>query len=689
MRVRVARSLLLAASSLLLLVPTSHTASAQTSMDLSGYEVTALPNYVTADGLGTHILSPNSTISYPGIDTSLDHTGVVELILTLTSGGAIRCSGSLLPGGTHILTAAHCVTDNSGVIDVNGGSANFNLAGGSSSVGISTVTAHPDWNGSLLGGNDIAIIALNGAAPVSAPVYDIYRGFNEVSTGSPTIKVGYGRSGFGDTGDTLASGTKRGGLNSYDLYSNFGANPTNSILMYDFDNGQSANDAIDWFGGPAHLGFGDDEVMAAPGDSGGPSFIEANDSQLTLSSENLGAVIVGANLTHDVEITKSGSNSTSYDLTIMGDSNTSSLTDRSFVAAGDVSDHKVAGVTSGTVAFGGQTQSQGGPDIDNTSFNASFGEFGIDTSVEYFQSFIDSVVSPAAPANATQFESVSVDTSSAGDKTVVMLLDNLATTSEFSGVGSSDINDVAGLTATVLDHSNASFDSILDQDSFVLDFGTVNLGQNGGSLADSFSIFNLESTVGFTADLLVTDATAVSGDTSVLSLIDPNLTIAAGDSGLAWANLDTTTFGSYSAVWDIEVSDENLLGSTTSSLQITLIADILSGFIAGDFDGSGQVEQGDLTLLLTYWGAVVADGQAPDSSWVNTADITAGAIDQDELTVLLSNWGNTASLNDDLVDEISATTGLSSMQITAMIPEPTTAIVFSLGLISLLSRRQG
>jgi len=111
-------------------------------------------------------------------------------------------------------------------------------------------------------------------------------------------------------------------------------------------------------------------------------------------------------------------------------------------------------------------------------------------------------------------------------------------------------------------------------------------------------------------------------------------------------------------------------------------------FIPGDFDGSGQVEQGDLTLLLNNWGAVVADGQAPEAGWVNLDDITAPAIDQDELTLLLNNWGNIAPLSDVLIDEISLATGLSTSEVTALIPEPTTAMVLALGGLGLLARRR-
>jgi len=241
-----------------------------------------------------------------------------------------------------------------------------------------------------------------------------------------------------------------------------------------------------------------------------------------------------------------------------------------------------------------------------------------------------------------------------------------------------------------LDHANASFSGALDVDSITIDFGQVNVGEGGGTLVELFTMFNLEQTLDFTSDLVITGATAVSGDTSILSVLDQALVIEAGDSAPGLAVLDTSTAGTYSSVWNIEYSDEDVLGAATGTLQLNLTGQVgaLASFIPGDFDGSGQVEQGDLTLLLNNWGAVVADGQAPEAGWVNLDDITAPAIDQDELTLLLNNWGNIAPLSDVLIDEISIATGLSTSEVTALIPEPTSLSLLMLASgVGLMRRR--
>src|SRR5690606_21157468 len=102
-----------------------------------------------------------------------------------------------------------------------------------------------------------------------------------------------------------------------------------SILMYDFDSGSSANDTFGIIASIHNLGLGNDEVMTAPGDSGGP--------------------------------------------TLFGE--------------------QIAGITS----YSARHPDYG--DIDSVPEpNSSFGEFGGDTRVSIFASWIDSLIDvPGAP----------------------------------------------------------------------------------------------------------------------------------------------------------------------------------------------------------------------------------------------------------------------------------------------------
>ncbi|MEM8783439.1 MAG: SpoIID/LytB domain-containing protein [Planctomycetota bacterium] len=62
--------------------------------------------------------------------------------------------------------------------------------------------------------------------------------------------------------------------------------------------------------------------------------------------------------------------------------------------------------------------------------------------------------------------------------------------------------------------------------------------------------------------------------------------------------------------------------------------------LAGDYDGSGQVEQGDLNLVLNNWGTNVDIAGVPEG-W--RFGLPTGAIDQAELNAVLNNWGATAA----------------------------------------------
>jgi len=126
--------------------------------------------------------------------------------------------------------------------------------------------------------NDIAIIELAETAPQFADRYDIYRGDDEL--GQTVTFVGYGSTGTGDTGKNAAypTGVARYGDNTYDILSGEwkGSDVWGTdigCLLYDFDDGTKAHDAIGNNSGEQNLGVGDREVSHAGGDSGGPGFI--------------------------------------------------------------------------------------------------------------------------------------------------------------------------------------------------------------------------------------------------------------------------------------------------------------------------------------------------------------------------------------------------------------------------------
>ena len=197
----------------------------------------------------------SSVVAYNQVVDGVNLNGVVEL----DSSDGFGCSGSLLSDGYSILTAAHCVTSSPSYVNVY-----FPGPSGSVDYIATTYYVDPLYTGDSTQGNDLAIVRLNQAAPSSAIGYSLYTGF----TTSTILLAGYGETGTGTTGATGGFGTLRQGQNRYDaLGAAVFTGWSNNMLMGDFDNGTTTNNA---------LGSTDpditNEVDISFGDSGGPSF---------------------------------------------------------------------------------------------------------------------------------------------------------------------------------------------------------------------------------------------------------------------------------------------------------------------------------------------------------------------------------------------------------------------------------
>lgn len=229
------------------------------------------PLYTTYGDPANYLTSPGG---------SLDGAGL--LFLDHSDGYTYGCTGGLLWTGEHVLTAAHCVTNDNGNMVLQSGTVTFEGDSGTETIAIDAAATkvHNKWNGDIFKGNDVAVLKL-----VSAPTDDITRyqidrdGSGDI--GAVVDKVGYGRSGNGDDGDVLAFGDKRNGQNQYDdvadtMLKALGLKARahfvpGSVLQYDFDNGVTNNDAFGLFFNNNGLGLGSAEVNSASGDSGGPA----------------------------------------------------------------------------------------------------------------------------------------------------------------------------------------------------------------------------------------------------------------------------------------------------------------------------------------------------------------------------------------------------------------------------------
>jgi Trypsin len=148
------------------------------------------------------------------------------------------CSGTLIAPQV-VLTAGHCAEG------VGNTAGRFEIAG--TTYATSQVIVHPQYNDALIGtdnANDLAVYRLNRPVTGVTPS-PIYRTTPQV--GQTLTLVGFGAGGTGNSGHDGSFGTKRVGTTPIDQVST-------RLLLWRFDNNTESN--------------------TAPGDSGGPAFIQ-------------------------------------------------------------------------------------------------------------------------------------------------------------------------------------------------------------------------------------------------------------------------------------------------------------------------------------------------------------------------------------------------------------------------------
>lgn len=225
-----------------------------------------------------------------------------------TAPGGFICTASAIDA-THILTAAHCVRNRNP-----DGSADavsqilFVLPSVGAVIPTVGFSANPLFDalepivGAFAPG-DLAVIELAFPIPAGVETYDLYRDSDELM--KETQHYGHGRSGVGETGATGGADFFYGrtGKNRYDeIFAPLIGIPFFEQLIHDFDDGTGGTDASPWWYSPAFLcpasqekgvgnaskcnvakgqgrayrgkGYGDLEVGIAPGDSGGPGFVD-------------------------------------------------------------------------------------------------------------------------------------------------------------------------------------------------------------------------------------------------------------------------------------------------------------------------------------------------------------------------------------------------------------------------------
>jgi secreted trypsin-like serine protease len=239
-------------------------------LDLGGLTLEATPYIVAAGDINSALYStPRGGIA----------DSVAGLLLQTTAGNFL-CSGTLLPSGMDILTAAHCVTDINGQFNLLGGSATFfPNPSGTQVIPFAGAQKFSAYNGNLFAGNDLAVIHLQSPAAPAIPRENLYTSTDEL--GKTYNVVGFGATGSLGVGYTPGSaGGRHQGFNQFDAtlaVLGLGSN----VLLSDFDNGTPEHDGFGFFFGLDGLGLGLNEVVTAPGDSGGPAFIDGKIAGIT------------------------------------------------------------------------------------------------------------------------------------------------------------------------------------------------------------------------------------------------------------------------------------------------------------------------------------------------------------------------------------------------------------------------
>ena len=221
---------------------------------------------------------------------------------------------------------------------------------------------------------------------------------------------------------------------------------------------------------------------------------------------------------------------------------------------------------------------------------------------------------------------LNTNTLSAGARSGSLTIDNLDVTSGGgSGRGANDGDDLIDIALDVLDHANPSFAGSSDLNFLTVNFGTIAVGSTVPTF--DLDIFNLESTAGFTADLDL-DAIVGSGDTAMLTtdgeLFGGASALVAGANSSLTVSLDTSTVGTFAAVYTLSFSDEDLQGaSSLGPLELVLSGSVEEFAIASaDFNQDVDVDGGDFLV----WQRGLLAGTSPAEGDAN-GDMTIDGLD--------------------------------------------------------------
>jgi len=189
-----------------------------------------------------------------------DPVGVVKRF------GTIVDSSGILISPNWVLTAAHTIPSGAPT-------PTDTWTFGGEIRGIAQAIRNPNSDGQIANGFDVALHRLDSPITTIAPA-PLYTGTAASLIDQTLTYVGYGKSGTGSTGDTIAAGTKRAGMNIAEQLG-FVSGPniySDQLLFADMDaQGGGWGNPL---GGPLRSNPVPLEILIALGDSGGGLFVE-------------------------------------------------------------------------------------------------------------------------------------------------------------------------------------------------------------------------------------------------------------------------------------------------------------------------------------------------------------------------------------------------------------------------------
>lgn len=196
----------------------------------------------------------------------------------------------------------------------------------------------------------------------------------------------------------------------------------------------------------------------------------------------------------------------------------------------------------------------------------------------------------------------------------LIVIDNLdVTTQGGAGNGSNDGDDFIELSISVLEHSNPSFSNPKDADSLLIELGDVELGDSPEGTSISISNLAAVSGAALTADLDL-DSITETDPGEKFSISGPLFdNLVAGQSQQLTLNVVADELGSYSALFEFNLSDEDIPGATAQTITLTATMNVVEGFVLGDADDDGVLTNLDIApFVLALTNSVAYQAMFPD-----------------------------------------------------------------------------